>query len=70
MREGVGMESVEHVLSEVENKLCDKIITEVTKNKNFKTVAEMKAYNQGISDAMKIVRARITSGDNSNVFNA
>lgn len=62
------MKSVESQLQELENKLCEKIVTNWEEDDNFSTLREMQQYNRGINEAMKLI-GEIIRPSKSKVFN-
>lgn len=57
------MKSPEYYLKDLENKLCDKIVTNWKQDKRFETLREMQNYNCGIADAMNLVQQILDSDD-------
>lgn len=50
------MKSTESYLRELEDKLCNKIVSNWEQDDRFETKREMQKYNCGISDAMSLIR--------------
>lgn len=50
------MKSAESYLRELEDKLCNKIVSNWEQDDRFETKREMQKYNCGISDAMSLIR--------------
>ena len=57
------MKSTESYLRELEDKLCDKIVSNWEQDDRFETKREMQKYNCGISDAMSLIRNMLESDD-------
>lgn len=57
------MKSTESYLRDLENKLCDKIVSNWEHDDRFKSLKEMQKYNCGIADAMSLIRKTLESDD-------
>lgn len=57
------MKSTESYLMDLEDKLCNKIISNWEQDDRFETKREMQKYNCGISDAMSLIREMLESDD-------
>lgn len=57
------MKSTESYLRDLEDKLCDKIVSNWEQDDRFKSLKEMQQYNCGIADAMSLIRNTLESDD-------
>ena len=57
------MKSTESYLRNLEDKLCDKIVSNWEQDNRFETKREMQKYNCGVSDAMSLIREMLESDD-------
>ena len=57
------MKPTESYLRELEDKLCDKIVSNWEQDDRFESLREMQKYNCGIGDAMSLIREILESDD-------
>lgn len=62
------MKSTESYLMDLEDKLCNKIVSNWEQDDRFETKREMQKYNCGISDAMSLIREMLESDDFKSSF--
>ena len=62
------MKSTESYLMDLEDKLCNKIVSNWEQDDRFETKREMQKYNCGISDAMNLIREMLESDDFKSSF--
>ena len=62
------MKSIESYLTDLEDKLCDKIVSNWEQDNRFETKREMQKYNCGISDAMSLIRDMLDLDDFKSSF--
>ncbi len=62
------MKSTESYLRDLEDKLCNKIVSNWEQDDRFETKREMQKYNCGISDAMSLIREMLELDDFKSSF--